>query len=148
MTPPHRLDDSSRWRAVDRLEDGHSQADVAQWLQVGGKSAPQEWGMLFSVMSRNVPNKVTFVDCSSVETMELAFIPFTEQKLADLGANISLWLNVGQLSPVVRIRCRSPDQDSIEYVWDGVRKAISQRSSPLKTPSQPVISSTGTVFRK
>ncbi|GFW53155.1 hypothetical protein TNCV_3294021 [Trichonephila clavipes] len=37
-----RGDDSLRWRAVGKLEEGWSQADVAQWLQVApsGITAP------------------------------------------------------------------------------------------------------------
>ncbi|GFU10128.1 hypothetical protein TNCV_3449221 [Trichonephila clavipes] len=40
MTSHNRLDDSLRWRDVDRLEAGQSQAEVARWLQMAQKWTP------------------------------------------------------------------------------------------------------------
>ncbi|GFX30088.1 hypothetical protein TNCV_2617991 [Trichonephila clavipes] len=47
-------------------------------------------GVFSSLKSRNVPDEVILVETSPGEQMDLAFIPFTRQKLIDLVAKESL----------------------------------------------------------
>ncbi|GFX28971.1 hypothetical protein TNCV_3030141 [Trichonephila clavipes] len=49
MTHRNRLDDFLRWRDVDKLEAGQSQAEVARWLQVARK-----WSLGYGINSKQV----------------------------------------------------------------------------------------------
>ncbi|GFU18788.1 hypothetical protein TNCV_1085341 [Trichonephila clavipes] len=69
-------------------------------------------------MRRNLLEKVILVESSPGEKMKLAFIPLCNKNL-----------QIGLKGIIVCGGIMCLDHNSIEYVWDGLRKAISQRLS-------------------
>ncbi|GFV67553.1 hypothetical protein TNCV_4622331 [Trichonephila clavipes] len=85
MTSHKLLDDFLRWRAVAG-KDGYCGAEnISSGHYKNGS-------VFFSVMSRNAPDKVIFVESSPGEKLELAVIPPAQQKSTDLVAKRTLYV--------------------------------------------------------
>ncbi|GFW14057.1 hypothetical protein TNCV_3546461 [Trichonephila clavipes] len=94
-------------------------------------------GVFFSVRSRKVLDKVNVIETSTVKETGLAFTPFYGTKIDRFGGKgILMWsYNAEQSYTTVCFRYHN----SIEYVWDGLVKAISQRNSAQRIPQEIIV---------